>query len=257
MAAIEYSVSSNDQTVVSSEPPLSVLRQYMVAVTIAVGVITSIHWLCIMVMRWRKQRASSPLVLVSLSVCYLLSILCHTWHYADNIYRPVAYFEPKWLYQRYLITEMELTFYFSLPMIYLSTIGIQNILWTAAADASNGNALPGSDQANSAAQSGVTGCNYLLVYAVMSAVSVMHYRVEPITSYAASTNASIITETLAALMLVAFVLWLRREFKRLIKVRVSGPNSGARVGSPAVGAIAGRAGSRAESEMAGLLKANA
>ena len=39
----------------------------------------------------------------------LANIAAHTWHYADNILRPVAYLEPKWLYQANVASPMEKT----------------------------------------------------------------------------------------------------------------------------------------------------
>ncbi|CAG2176961.1 unnamed protein product [Oppiella nova] len=35
--------------------------------------------------------------------------IIHTVHYVDNICRPVDYYEPKYLYQKYVISTMEIT----------------------------------------------------------------------------------------------------------------------------------------------------
>lgn len=68
--------------------------------------------------RWmasRKRSASTtnslqPLVKATF-LFYVLNLIVHSLHYMDNIYRPIAYCEPKWLYDKYLLSTMEITFF--------------------------------------------------------------------------------------------------------------------------------------------------
>ncbi|KAE8965956.1 hypothetical protein PR003_g29633, partial [Phytophthora rubi] len=54
-------------------------------------------------------------------VFYNIHQAIHIAHFADNIARPVEYKEPKWLYDQYLISTMEITFAFNVPVSICGT----------------------------------------------------------------------------------------------------------------------------------------
>ncbi|KAI8064764.1 hypothetical protein BC940DRAFT_335164 [Gongronella butleri] len=119
---------------------------------------------------------------------YVLHTFVHTFHYIDNILRPVAYFEPKYLYQRYLLSTMEVTFFFNVPLT-IAGIALMKTL----------------------CRQGFLEHGYLAAYICSSLMTLMHYRIEPPASYTAIVNASIAGEGLAIGLFLAAAFLIKQQ----------------------------------------------
>lgn len=115
--------------IVAESPPSFVPRGLMVLLVLLQGTVV-LAW---MLRAWIRPRAARRLQLPTQSAptptCSpprslldwsILNVALHTLHYADNIYYPVRYCEPEWLYRAYALTEMELTFGFFTPLMALA-----------------------------------------------------------------------------------------------------------------------------------------
>ena len=141
---------------------------------------------------------------------FVANVLAHTWHYADNIARPVDYLEPLFLYQRRVWSTMEVSWLIILCMSPLGVYGLDCVLraWPA-----EGAAVGGSAAAEvSSAATWRRGWAALRAYAAVSSIAGGHYIVEPPHAYAWEVNGSIVTETVLAL---ALGVWSMAELRKL------------------------------------------
>ena len=173
-------------------PPL--LRILMVIICFIIGIATLIH-LIIVYRRYKLllrdtffHRRLVPLIL-------LLNIVLHVAHYADNIYDPVKYFEPKHLYLKIFISEMEQTFLFNIPLSILFLLATSNLLSSCTKEQSN--------------------ARYMLIvvtaYCLMSMISGGHYTYEPPQNFSLLCNVTIAGETLVAFVLFLVSLFIHRS----------------------------------------------
>lgn len=127
--------------------------------------------------------------------CYIASYAIHAMHFVDNIWRPVAYYEPEWLYNRYIFCEMEITFFLNFP---ITLAGLTNMeRFVTAVSKRN---IPQVTLA----------CKKMTWYIFGSFLTLGHYRVEPPWSYSLSTTFTIAGEGVAGIILA---VWLFRFYK--------------------------------------------
>lgn len=216
-SGIQYGPSHYGASVVVAEPPLNSTRWFMVIATTLSGLALLGHLLGIILARHcSRPRAAPPARMFWIvSLLYALAVITSTWHYADNIARPVKYSEPEWLYKRWVWSEMELTFVFWWPEIALAAFGIHRVL----------RADTGTDHAQLAfsAQRLLSGCNLLMAFGLCSLISAGHYWVHPFAGYDAMVNGSIADEIVCSMTLLVFVAWLHRQFNDVAKRRLSDP----------------------------------
>ena len=171
-------------------PPLRIL---MVIICFIIGIVTLVH-LIIIYRKYRLlfrdiffHRKIVPLIL-------LFNIIFHVAHYADNIYDPAKYFEPKHLYLKIIISEMEQTFLFNFPLSILFLIATRKLLSSCTKEQSN--------------------APYMLivvaVYSFMSMISGGHYTYEPPSNFSLMCNLTIAGETLLAFVLLIISLLIHR-----------------------------------------------
>ncbi|CAL8088642.1 unnamed protein product [Orchesella dallaii] len=127
--------------------------------------------------------------------CYIISHLIHTIHFIDNIYRPVDYFEPKWLYDRIILSEMEITFFANFPITLCGLIFMEKFV-TSISKRNLPNALD--------------ACKQMSWYIFGSFLTLGHYRTEPPWNYSLSTTFTIAGEGVATLVLA---VWIYLYFK--------------------------------------------
>lgn len=125
---------------------------------------------------------------------YILHVFVHTFHYIDNIARPVAYFEPKYLYQKYILSPMEITFYFNIPLTFSGIIFMKNLY-----------------------KKGYVEYSYLSTYVCSSLMTLMHYRIESPSFYSPLVNFSIVGEGLTIFLFIcsAFMIEQQPQSKNL------------------------------------------
>ncbi|ORZ04478.1 hypothetical protein BCR42DRAFT_429158 [Absidia repens] len=121
-------------------------------------------------------------------ITYLLHTVIHTFHYMDNIYRPVDYFEPKYLYQRYILSTMEITFYFNFPLTLCGILFMKHLF-----------------------QKGYVEYTYLVAYICSSLMTLMHYRIESPSLYTFGVNFSIAGEGGSILLLICATFLIRQK----------------------------------------------
>jgi len=130
---------------------------------------------------------------------YRLSALLHTVHYVDNILRPVDYFEPKYLYQKYVISTMEITFFLNFPIILMGFYGSTRLLTSIS---------------KSHYELINRKCSQLLLFALFTILPVLHYRIEPPRSYSFAINITIIGGLFMAFFLtliIVLILYLNHK----------------------------------------------
>lgn len=200
----KYEVSSFGRLFVIDEniEYLSITRQVFAIVTALVGLVTLKRFLIVLATKstgssFRNNNLCSRIVLL-----YIVSHLIHSLHYVDNICRPVAYFEPKWLYQRYLISEMELTFFANFP-ITLSGLYFMERLVSGIYD------VKYNDTASA--------CRNMMWYLLGSLLTLGHYRTEPPWNYEPFVNFTIAGEGVATILLAVLLYQLRKDSIRKLK----------------------------------------
>lgn len=132
---------------------------------------------------------------VRIIMCYIISHIVHTVHFIDNIYRPVDYFEPKWLYDKVLISEMEITFFANFPITFAGLLVMEK--FSSAVSKRN---VPQTIEA----------CKKIGWYIFGSLLTLGHYRTEPPWKYSISTTFTIAGEGLFTIILT---VWMYRYFK--------------------------------------------
>src|SRR5262245_2389435 len=120
MAIITYGLSKFGREIIINEPSdLSITRQIFILITLIIGILAIFHAIRVF-LKLRRQfynYASTngiinkfPFLIEITFLILILNITIHTAHYADNILRPVDYYEPKYLYRKYVVENMEITF---------------------------------------------------------------------------------------------------------------------------------------------------
>lgn len=215
--------------VVAEDGGAPVIRDVFVVVTLLLGAWVLVHVnrsvassFQALVLRGEKTdaatRQAKALSRAFLAVFALYNVhqVIHIAHFADNIARPVAYYEPKWLYDKYLLSTMEITFYFNIPVsIFGASVTPKLLRGIAVAISSlttESETPSGEDEDSLVGQlsSGIPHLRSLskklLLYTSSAAMTVMHYRVESYRLYSAVTTFTIAGEGLAGLALV-LALW--------------------------------------------------
>ncbi|KAL9545786.1 hypothetical protein MBANPS3_006987 [Mucor bainieri] len=147
--------------------------------SINVGLVTSYFLTSNKLIQFRfliKQDSRNAIFLLA---AYVLHTAIHTFHYIDNIHRPVSYFEPKYLYQKYILSTMEITFYFNFPLTLCGVLFMRSLFKKA--------------------------------YICSSLMTLMHYRIESPSMYSASVNFSIAGEGVSILLLICVAFLVRQK----------------------------------------------
>ena len=213
VATPRFEVSRSGQPMVVWESPPSFWpRGLMVLLVVAQG-LAALLWMMLQGADWMRKpllahsRAIQQL-LRSVLLWTVISVVLHTFHYADNIWDPVAYCEPRWLYRAWVATEMEITFVFFTPltMMALAIAGIVMSFPIYAAHSVMGLAMARP----------LLGLSAL--YLAASALSGGHYAVEPPSAYALQANIAIIGEVIAA-TIVLIQAWRVHRMAASVVVR--------------------------------------
>jgi len=123
-----------------------------------------------------------------------LNLLFHVSHYAHNIYDPAGYFEPKKLYVKIFISEMEQTFLFNFPLSILFIIATRKLLLSCTNEQSNSRHM----------------LIIVILYSLMSMVSGGHYTYEPPQNFSWICNITIAGETIVAFVLLIISVFIYR-----------------------------------------------
>jgi hypothetical protein len=207
----KYGISTFGRQIVIAEDfdeDLPVLRVSFIFITLIVGSVAFLHACKHFIQLYFAQRryatvatpshlstvATPPLLVCITYLVYLVNIVIHSAHYADNIYRPVDYYEPKWLYDRYLLSTMEITFFINFPITIAGSLSIARLFWYE-----KGKLIIRK-----------ASCYYMIVFIVGSLLTVLHYRTEPPSTYSAVVNFTIAGEGVVAMTLAAIIAYLFR-----------------------------------------------
>lgn len=125
-------------------------------------------------------------------ILLLLNIIGHTWHYADNIARPVPYHEPKWLYVKRILSQMEITFSTQWILVFFAINGFYNIIH-----------FPKNDK-----QFTKGLLNIIVGYCCISLITFGHYFVDFPSSYSWDVNFSIMFEGFSSIILLIYTMRL-------------------------------------------------
>lgn len=132
-----------------------------------------------------KQNYKNSLIVLS---TYIIHTIIHSFHYIDNIFRPVSYFEPKYLYQKYILSTMEITFYFNFPLTICGILFMKNLF-----------------------KKGYVDYTYLTSYICSSLMTLMHYRIEKPSFYTLSVNFSIAGEGLSIFLFICATFMIKQK----------------------------------------------
>jgi hypothetical protein len=213
--------ASGRSMIVAESPPSFVPRGLMVLLVLLQGTVV-LAW---MLRAWMRARAARRLQLPAQSApaptCSpprslldwsILNVTLHTLYYADNIYYPVRYCEPEWLYRAYVLTEMELKFGFFTPLMALA-VGAA-ILITRRLPSQSELAVLSVAKARQLQSVSLRLVRMCGVYACASFLSGLHYVVEPPSSYGATANLTITGSCVAAAALFIDAVRMHRRVKR-------------------------------------------
>lgn len=197
----KYDLSSYGRMYVVNEELeyLPITRQIFAVITAVVGIIALTRFALVL-----SSKTSSSLRLTNLHktthgrvvLVYIISHIIHSIHYVDNICRPVEYFEPKWLYQKYFMSEMELTFYANFPITFFGLYFMERL-------------ISGIDRKKH--DDTVNACKNMIWYLLGSLLTLGHYRTEPPWKYEPFVNFTIAGEGVATILLAVFLYQLRKE----------------------------------------------
>jgi len=111
-----YDLSTYGKRIVINEgfDDLPTIRIVFIMITILFGLFLKFNEALVFWSLWLARKRSNIITL--LYIIYTCSSVIHIVHYADNIARPVQYYEPKYLYEKYILSTMEITFYFNFPV---------------------------------------------------------------------------------------------------------------------------------------------
>lgn len=135
---------------------------------------------------------------------YVINNTLYVGHCVDNIARPVDYFEPKYLYQEYLLSTMEITFYISMVTIIGGHFPVTKLLDLGSRVQLDHVAIRQQ-------------CKYLIFYCLSTALCLLHYRIEPIWSYSTAVNTVLISAGVSTATLLILVLIVRRDHNQMEK----------------------------------------
>ena len=178
--------SNKDVLIWESESEVPFIRTMMIVICLILGCCTLIS-LTMSYLKYRAILQQTMLHRIVIPMVLLLNILFHVSHYAHNIYTPAAYFEPKNLYLKIVITEMEQTFIFNFPLSILFIAASRKLLASCTIGYFKSTSMP----------------ILVTLYSLMSMVSGGHYTYEPPRHFSFICNTTIAGETL-----VAFLLWV-------------------------------------------------
>ncbi|CAF3519038.1 unnamed protein product [Rotaria sp. Silwood1] len=170
---------------------LPLIRILMLIICIIIGICTLIN-LILTYNKYKLILKSNIFYRIIVPIILLLNIIFHVLHYIHNIYDPAAYFEPKYLYIKKYISEMEQTFIFNFPLSIIFIIATRKLLLSCT---------------NKQIQS-----FYMLIivtlYCFMSMISGGHYLYEPPWNFSLLCNITIAGETLMALILFIITIYI-------------------------------------------------
>lgn len=204
----KYGVSSLGRSYVVDEQldELPFIRKAFMVITFLLGIITLLRFLIHLhkitgkkdkTCNYRSLNRATKRIII----CYITSHLIHTIHFIDNIYRPVDYFEPKWLYDRVLLSEMEITFFANFPITLAGLIVMER--FSAAVSKRN---------TSQTAES----CRKIGWYIFGSLLTLGHYRTEPPWKYSVSTTFTIAGEGFFTILLG---IWMYRYYKTIKRLQ--------------------------------------
>ena len=130
---VVYDQSTFDRTIVIDEglDDLPVLRVIFIMLIIIVGLALKFNEaLVFWSIRLDAQNKSYRFV-SCLYLFYTINSVLHIVQSVDSIARPVDYFEPKFMYQKYVVSTMELPFVFTLLIILMGKLFHLNYLVAA------------------------------------------------------------------------------------------------------------------------------
>lgn len=185
---------------------LPITRQIFAIVTALIGIVTLTRFLLVL-----STKTSLSLRLINLRktiggrvvLLYMVSHIIHSVHYVDNICRPVAYFEPKWLYQKYFISEMEITFFANFPITLSGLYYMERLV----------RGINGERCSDT-----VDACKKMIWFILGSLLTLGHYRTEPPWKYEPFVNFTIAGEGVATILLALSLYQLRKESLRKMNV---------------------------------------
>jgi hypothetical protein len=225
----EFGLSTLGRPIVIAENGNApVIRDVFVVVTLLLGAWVLVHVnrsvaisFQSLILRGEKTDAATQQA-KSLSRAFLAVFALYNVHQvihialADNIARSVAYYESKWLYDKYLLSTMEITFYFNIPVsIFGARVAPKLLrgLAVAISNRTNGGETPSGEDVDPLVGQLSSGIPHLrslskklLLYTSSAVMTVMHYRVESYRLYSAITTFTIAGEGLAGLAL-ALAIW--------------------------------------------------
>uniref|UniRef100_A0AC35FR35 Uncharacterized protein n=1 Tax=Panagrolaimus sp. PS1159 TaxID=55785 RepID=A0AC35FR35_9BILA len=198
-----FNISTFGRPILTFESPdeITFIRLFFIFVTLIIGILTlfltiTIYTnLCNRQKRYFQAASNLPFLVNFVYSIFILNVIIHNLHYADNIYRPVDYFEPKYLYIKYLLSTMELTFYANFPISYIGTRGIQELF----------------DFDKNGLIVKKTAGYKLFGFIAGSLLTVMHYRIEPPTSYSLAVNFTIAGEGIITIILTAAIIYCLKQ----------------------------------------------
>jgi len=129
---------------------------------------------------------------------FLLSNTFRTLHLIDHMYRPVYYHEPKWVYTKYVFTTVEVPLYIDVIIQLLGYSGMKALI--------NGLVSVNGSQTKTLNMSS-SSFTCLILYSAQSAVSLIHYTVEPPSNYGIDANFTIAGTVITAFAFGALVLY--------------------------------------------------
>ncbi|CAF4483519.1 unnamed protein product, partial [Rotaria sp. Silwood2] len=169
--------------------PLIRILMIIICMIIGIGTLINLIWIYnkykLILKNKIFHRIIIPLIL-------LLNIFFHVSHYIHNIYDPAGYFEPKRLYLKIFMGEMERTFIFNFPLSILFIIATRKLLLSCT-----------NEQTKS--------FHMLIVvtlYSLMSMISVGHYFYEPVWNFSLLCNITITGETIMAFLLFIMAIFI-------------------------------------------------
>ncbi|ELR15255.1 uncharacterized protein ACA1_219810 [Acanthamoeba castellanii str. Neff] len=201
MATAGFSSFGTPIVVREEAGPLPPLRLAFTIITVILGLCALVHASLYLLFLRRVRGGARRGPVLAVFAAYAAHLVVHTAHFADNIARPVDYFEPWWLYRGYVLSTMEITFFANWPMVISGAVLIGPLLKSLyrrlhGVDGDGGRASKVSSVARRRRL-----CWGVVAYASTSIMTLMHYVVEPPVSYAPVVNFTIAGEGVAALVL--------------------------------------------------------
>jgi hypothetical protein len=166
----------------------------MIIVCLIIGFGTLIN-LIIIYIKYKLILKHSRLSRIIVPFILFLNIVFHVTHYAHNIYDPAGYYEPKHLYLKIFISEMEQTFLFNFPLSVLFLISTRKLLLSCTNEQSNSRHM----------------LIVVILYSLMSMISGGHYTYEPPWNFSLIYNITIAGETIVAFILLIISLLIYRS----------------------------------------------